>query len=578
MSREKLLCTLGKFDIPIIQMQPAFTVDLLDANLMVFGSAMSGKTTFIKTLVNILHKQYDATWEQIFILDFGGALSEYRSMPLVSAYFDNSNEEYVKRVFKMLDNILKDNIKVLNGRNYREAAENQPLHTTFVIDNVNAFIDESRYTAYQEKLAKLCRDGLSKGITVVATAGDTKGLSPFMGSFKQKVAFEMPTDKYADIFGGKVDAIGNNPGHGFANVTVRPEGVTGTFRMNLPYEVQCFKAQVLDEIEEDGSSSVPFQAALRRKFDFDIGTGEYGKHVKKHLSFPKELTKTDYLQLKQSAGMEERFDGPVSVGLDYVDFCPVTVDLDKSHIVAVYGKKEFGKTNLLNLLIEGLFGQKKDLRLVLFDDGRNQLKDLYEKYKVMGDCILFNKFEKKDLQLRDGTTVSRKLSPLQQFYIYINENYMELDKKFLAGIYGLSENLKKEYENIPDCGAEETPFTVFVMQSKMIYLNTAEGKRFINSILPQLAAAAEEQRMLFIFSDVQKISDGEQNSFFNNNLSTVFLLDNIAEFAGERGQKSVFGNMDVKMLKEDYARCELGDGYYYDIEGDKLVKLKFIKF
>ena len=84
--------------------------------------------------------------------------------------------------------------------------------------------------------------------------------------------------------------------------------------------------------------------------------------------------------------------------------------------------------------------------------------------------------------------------------------------------------------------------------------------------------------MMFIFSDVQKISDGEQNSFFNNNLSTVFLLDNIAEFAGERGQKSVFGNMDVKMLKEDYARCELGDGYYYDIEGDKLVKLKFIKF
>ena len=142
MSREKLLCTLGKFDIPIIQMQPAFTVDLLDANLMVFGSAMSGKTTFIKTLVNILHKQYDATWEQIFILDFGGALSEYRSMPLVSAYFDNSNEEYVKRVFKMLDNILKDNIKVLNGRNYREAAENQPIHTTFVIDNVNAFIEE----------------------------------------------------------------------------------------------------------------------------------------------------------------------------------------------------------------------------------------------------------------------------------------------------------------------------------------------------------------------------------------------------------------------------------------------------
>ena len=66
--------------------------------------------------------------------------------------------------------------------------------------------------------------------------------------------------------------------------------------------------------------------------------------------------------------------------------------------------------------------------------------------------------------------------------------------------------------------------------------------------------------------------------FFNNNISTAFLLDNIAEFAGERGQKTIFGNMDVKTLKEDYARCELGDGYFYDVEADKLSKLKFIKY
>lgn len=577
MSREKILCTLGKFDIPIIQMQPTFIVDLLDSNLILFGSAMSGKTTFIKNLVNILHKQYDEDQEQIFILDFGGALSEYRSLPLVSAYFDNSNEEYVKRVFKVMDNILKDNIKTLNGKNYRETTENQPIHTTFIIDNVNAFIDESRYTAYQEKLAKLCRDGLSKGITIVVTAGETKGLNSYMGSFKQKIAFEMPADKYADIFNGKVDAIGNNPGHGFANVTVKPEGITGTFRMNLPYEVQCFKAQALNEISNN-DKSLPFQTALRKKFDFDIDTQEYGKHVKKYLTFPKELNKDDYIRLKQKTNIEEQVKFPVSVGLDYVDFCPVTVDLGKSHVIAIYGKKEFGKTNLLNLLINGLVEQKDDIRLVFFDDGRNQLSEIYEKYEAVRECVLINKFDKKDLPLKDGTIVNRKLSPLQQFYLYLNENYIELDKKFLAGMYGVSENLKKEYENIPGCNTDETPFTVFIIQSKLIYLNTPEGKRFINSILPQLAAVAEEREFLFIFSDVQKISDGEQNSFFNNNIYTAFLLDNVAEFAGERGQKTIFGNMDVKTLKEDYARCELGDGYCYDIEADKLVKLKFIKY
>jgi len=30
-------------------------------------------------------------------------------------------------------------------------------------------------------------------------------------------------------------------------------------------------------------------------------------------------------------------------------------------------------------------------------------------------------------------------------------------------------------------------------------------------------------------------------------------------------------------VKEDYARCELGDGYFYDVEADRLIKLKFIK-
>jgi len=46
----------------------------------------------------------------------------------------------------------------------------------------------------------------------------------------------------------------------------------------------------------------------------------------------------------------------------------------------------------------------------------------------------------------------------------------------------------------------------------------------------------------------------------------------------ERGQRTIFGNMDVKSLKEDYARCEIGDGYFYDVEADNLLKLKFIKY
>lgn len=577
MSLEKMLCTLGIFDIPIIQLQPPFVVDLLDSNIALFGAAMSGKTTFVKTLVNIIHKQYDERQEQVFILDFGGALFEYKDLPLVSAYFDNSNEEYVKRVFKIMDNILKDNIKELNGKNYRDY-DVQPPHTTFIIDNLNAFMDEPRYTAYHEKLAKLCRDGLSKGITIVVTAVDTKGVTTYLGGFKQKIAFEMPGDKYPEIFTGKVGLIGNKPGHGFANVTVKPEGVTGTFRMNLPYEVQCTLPYKQANTYESADTEEIFVEKVKKKFRFS--ENNYQKCVKKYRTFPKELTWEEYGKLKQYSKDEAKeLKLPVSVGLDYVDFYPVTVDLGKSNVIAIYGKKEFGKTNLLNLLLSGFAQQKQEARILFFDDGRNQLEPIYNSFKDKLDCKLLNKFDEIELALTDGSTKIRKLSPLQQFYVYLNENYLSLDKpNYLADIYGLSKVSSKEYLMIPDCNVEQAPFTVFVIQSKLIYLNANENKRFINTILPQLVAVAEERGYLFVFSDVQKISDAEQNSFFNNTISTAFLLDNIAEFAGERGQKTIFGNMDVKSLKEDYARCEKGDGYFYDVEADNLSKLKFIKY
>lgn len=582
MSLMKMLCTLGVFDIPIIQLQPPFVVDLLDSNIALFGSSMSGKTTFIKTLVNILHKQYDEKQEQIFILDFGGALASYRDYPLVSAYFDNSNEEYVKRVFKIMDNILRENNRELSGKNFRDS-DVQPLHTTFVIDNLNAFTDEPRYMAYQEKLAKLCRDGLSKGITIVVTASDTKGLGSYLGNFRQKIAFDMPPEKYMEIFTGKVGMIGNNPGHGFANVTVKPIGVTGTFRMSLPYEVQCSLPYRPDGFDGDANTEELFTEKLREKFEYS--NGKYSKCVKKYQTFSKELTVDDYERLKQKPkDINKKFRLPVSVGLDYVDFYPVTVDLAQSHVIAIYGKKEFGKTNLLNLLIDGFAKQKQDAQLVLFDDGRNQLKSIYDNYKDKLDCTLINKFDEVDLELNDGTVNIRKLSPMQQFYVHLNENHISLDKKFLGSFYGTSKEMAKDqptikgYLQVPDCKNTSQKFTVFVIQSKMVYLSPLENKRFIEVILPQLVAEAEERGYLFIFSDVQKISDGEQNTFFNNVVSTVFLLDNIAEFAGERGQRTVFGNMDIKALKEDYARCEKGDGYYYDIEADNLLKLKFIKY
>ncbi|WP_296775290.1 FtsK/SpoIIIE domain-containing protein [Ruminococcus sp.] len=601
-----LICTLGQYDIPIVQKQPLFKVNLLDKNVALFGASMSGKTNFLKLLIQTLHMRCSHEDEQIFILDFGGALSTYRNFPLVSAYFDNSNEEYVKRVFKILEQIIKDNTLILEDSGFSSyKGDKKIVHTTFVVDNLNAFQDEPRYAAYQEKFAKLCRDGLSKGITVVFTAADTKGLNSYLNSFGQKIALEMPTDKYMDIFNSKVTEIGAIAGRGFANVTIKPEGIEGTFRMNAPYELQCF---IADQLSDDGE----FMKDMKNKFGYDAESGSYTKCVKKYLTFSGDLIPDEYERLKQTPKeREKKSEGipcPVSVGLDYIDFCPVTVDFSESRVIGIYGKKEYGKTNLLRIILDELFAKKPNARFVFFDDGRKQLKEFYEKCEALGlDCKKFVESKKRatlppeedaadTFDMSRGFTdilakptkssgkIIKTLSPFQQFYHFINDNYMDLTWNGLANsqlnspvatfIYG-EENARL----MPSYNEEKHPVkpTVFVLQSKMLYLSANGEKQFINNILPKLAAAAEEEDLIFIFTDVQKITDQETNNFFNNSLNSVFLLDNIAEFVSERGQKSVLGNMDAKSLKEEYALCELGDGYYYDIEADKLLKLKFIK-
>lgn len=572
------LCAIGKYDIPSKQRQSTFQVDLLNSNIAVFGSALSGKTNLIKLIINCLHKKSDEHNEQIFILDFSGALQEYKDMPLVSAYFDNSNEEYVKRVFRILESILKNNVKELGSKNFTAGRNDKTLHTTFIIDNLNAFIDETRYSAYHEKFGRLCRDGRSRGISIVFTATDTKGLSRFLLSFEQKIALNIPQEKCTELFGVKTESVGNIAGRGYANVTERPDGIIGTFNLNAPYEVQILKcADIADTTSE-------FIKKLHLKFEYDESQEDYVRKVKKYQTFPQELMLTDYLELKQPYSSDDKIPSEafVEVGLDYVDFKPVGIDFEDTRMVAVYGKREFGKTNLLRLLLNKLKSIKNSSRFVFFDDGRKELRDLCSELKNTVNCEYIGEFKPIDVPLSDGRIVKRKLSPMQQFYKLLHEEYISLNKDFqdnpiLNQIYGVDdENVM--VDDIPDgCERGEAKPTVFIIQSKSVYLNTKTNSDFIHYILPELIDIAEDNDLIFIFTDVKKITDAEVNSEFNSSLKAVFLLDNIAEFASERGGKSVFGEMDQKSLKEDYARCEIGDGYYYDVEADSLKKSKFIK-
>lgn len=124
---------------------------------------------------------------------------------------------------------------------------------------------------------------------------------------------------------------------------------------------------------------------------------------------------------------------------------------------------------------------------------------------------------------------------------------------------------------------KETPFTVFVLQSKALYQTFTDSKYLMSMLFPKMISDAEKEKYLFIFTDVRSMVDGDMYMTFNNMISAAILLDSIGDFIAEKGNRTVFGDMNAKELRAEYARCAVGDGYYYDIESDVLKKLKFIK-
>lgn len=519
---------MGIYDDLDTQTQPLLNIDIYSSNVIVFGGHMSGKTTFLKTMLVRMHQnieQFDS--EEIYIIDFGGNLGGYKKLPLVAACFDNSNEENVRRAFRTVENKLEQNIKQLKSEQfnaaYSEVTGQKPRHITLIIDNVNSFLADERYLSYQEDLMKFSRDGLSKGLTVVFTASDTSnGLSKFLSSFAHKLAFDVPTEVYIDVFGSKVDEPMKNSGRGVAVVSGKPR----EFQAFLPFENE--KSELASFI---ASLSVPCTVKKLQAFGEELNADNFSEYS------------MDNLSIEQ---VESDIDG-ITVGLDYYEHKPIVVNLKEMRSIAIYGKKKFGKTNLLQMLIRGFRTKHPNYIIVLVDDGRKQLLDLHMEGNPCS--IYINKLEKlADLLEKDG--------------------YAKVRPSGTSSI--------KSGTQPPKFEEKQTPPTVFILQSKQLFQQS--GKGFITAFAG-LVAKAEERNCYFIYSDMKKIAndDADTRAYINNSISAAFLLDNISEFISGQGSKSVFGDMDAKELKREYARCELGDGYFYDIESDELNKVRFLK-
>lgn len=580
---DPLNLVLGIYDDPDHQTQKNYSVDLLRNNIAVLGSAMSGKTTLLKTLLIRLHQIVGITkTEEIYILDFSNNLEVYKELPYVVAYFDSSQEENIRRIFKIVEERYAHNIRALPGKSYIEykpeslPENDEPRHITFILDGLNVFMAEDRYTVYHEVLQKLMRDGLSKGVSVVFTANDSSnGVNRLITFCNSIIAFDLPNEKYSELFNKKIEKPVNTAGRGIVNVNADVYEFQAYFPYNLDdinyssdmhHNDENAVKEVISKLvwyhctaghnQKEQNESI-LESCIKRKlktFTSDLTKSEWEKYV--------GITWEEYSRTSNYASTE------FIAGLDYYSLEPIKIDLLKARTVAIYGKKSSGKTNLLSLILETA---KKipGVHFVFWEDGRHGLT-------------------------RNAKPVERvihSLTPNQYTWIEDRESFENFIRN--SGYYDLPRNVYRSLYIPPEESSQSDlissqeifekrkvyPYTVFVIQSRLFYQQIAgnDNDQLISRLAPFICNEDLDNPKIFIFSDVQRITNNEICTVFNNSIDHAFLLYDILRFINDRGQKSVFGTLDQIELKERFGKCEIGDGFYLNLELDEISKLKFIK-
>ncbi|MCR4807744.1 MAG: hypothetical protein K5857_08715 [Lachnospiraceae bacterium] len=154
---------IGLYDEPASQHQGRFILNLFDTgHLAVCGSSLSGKSTFLQTMVTGLIRKCTPDDINIYIVDHSsGILSCLRDSNVVGDYIGEEDEDKLKNLFYMLE-------ETAAARRKDRDAEHTPI--LLLIDNYGRFREKTE-CSYDRQMTDLIKFGEAVRIYVAMTAG-----------------------------------------------------------------------------------------------------------------------------------------------------------------------------------------------------------------------------------------------------------------------------------------------------------------------------------------------------------------------------------------------------------------------
>jgi S-DNA-T family DNA segregation ATPase FtsK/SpoIIIE len=525
---------IGICDQPAQQKQSILQIDPTrgEGHLLIFGSAKTGKSILLRTLVSsIVHtKSPDEAW--IYILDFGGqsALKILEGFPHVGSVITRFEIEKAQRLIEFIHARVAERNEIFRqasmdswtdyNQNIMDKSNKLPAIYLIIDGFINmkrTFMNTPNTTELVNSISSLVSGGLASGIHLIIASNLPSDLpQDLFSNINLRLTLHQADHRtYFEIVGHPSDAKIQE------DVSRMPVPGRGLLRGSPPLEFQA-ALPVMGESDNEQYSGLKSAGEQMIK----AWRIEHGKIPPEIGNLPLLITlpTAEHKQAIRSVFHPSLF---LPLGRDYETLAETGFALDKdgpSFLIAG-STPQSGKTALLNTWLIGLDERytKKDIHLFIFDFHSRNLSALrrlllVEKYvgvrseldstldflekEINGRVELIEKAYKKNPDLFDGKKI---LEPLPQLVVVIDDYDVfsnkigEDEKRKLANClvsgeeYRLSFIVAGDISRLPKefGGQIPSPLQRIKQQGCGVLLGGSEGAdQFNNARIPIIQRAA----------------------------------------------------------------------------------------
>ena len=352
---------IGLSDDPANQAQNPVILDFAqNGHYAICGGIVSGKSTFMQTLVYSLISRYSPEHINLYLLDFSSKMmSAFENSKHVGGVIYENDIDKIAKFFNMLSVIIKERKELFRGGNYAQYTKTNgvKLPAVFVcIDNYEGFRSKTALK-YDEFILRLSSEGVGYGIYMVLTSGGfgTNEIPTSLAdNIKSTASLEMSDKfKYGEILKTmKFD--------------VMPEtNVSGRGLISVNGTILEFQTALAVEAADDYS-----RLELIKERCSKINELWKGNSARKIPEIPKNPT---WEKLCRSEGYREIINDSYSLPIAYdeSDASIYSVDLRNIYSYLIAGKKKTGKTNFLKNA--ALAFKDKNTEICIIDDASKEL-------------------------------------------------------------------------------------------------------------------------------------------------------------------------------------------------------------